>query len=346
MVSLVIYLGCFTSSSIFGAVLQRTPMNSLNNKIKCIILFVLTLSAPVVLSTIRYNIGTDYINYEAWFIELQNGKSVFEGEILFNLLNVFADKVFGEFWAVLFLSALIIYGFITLSLYNLRNSVSIALGIWIFNCFYFTASLNIMRQIIAVAIVLYAITKMLEKKPLVAIVMFIIATLFHTTAIISFVFIIIYYIGNINRSLYRYVLCTVAVLLILYGGEIIQILIEGLPEKYGLYFSSNLDGYVDIGFLIGRIPIITLLFLPIIISVILKIDFNNEYLFISNILYFTVLIYILSYFWDYGGRSIFYFDICQVICGPHLVYNSRRNKPLLYFIFVFRCYCYRCWRDR
>ena len=177
-------------------------------------------------------IGTDTINY-LWIFE-SCGNLPFLAlpeyyiEIGYSLLNKFIFILFGEYRVLLFANAIIIM----LGIRNviLKLSMNKVMSIYLFITIgYFCSAMNIMRQYIAVVFVLNAFIAVLYKQKAWKILLYcLVATLFHTSAIIMIAVIIGYYILYSKKIkdgfMLRIIACIAGMVLLLFLDEIIRLI--------------------------------------------------------------------------------------------------------------------------
>ena len=159
------------------------------------------------------NVGTDTNSYLNIFLisnGLQNGH--IRIEFLFYALNrivgIFTDN---PQWILLVSSAIISFNILS---FIKNNSNDVCLSVFLYVClFYYLASFNVMRQYIAISIILYSIKYIKDERFLPFLVSVIVAMGFHRMAIVG---IFLWFIFKSNVSIKRVILCGI----ILIGGII------------------------------------------------------------------------------------------------------------------------------
>lgn len=211
--------------------------------LKRILAFSLILTLSVLLLLRDESIGTDTENYVRTFDFLAYSSSAIPAlitsgvEIGFVLLTYFLKKIIENNYVVFF-----IYGILINALY-VKAAIKQNLNLVIFLCFFFSflglyiMSFNILRQCIALAIIFYATTFILEGKNKKFILMCILASLFHYSAIVCLPFIWAYKFRNtLYRFWYLVMAGTVA------SCSSILMFFSTLNERYSSYASSPEDG--------------------------------------------------------------------------------------------------------
>jgi transmembrane protein EpsG len=193
MFSVLIYLIIFsTSSLIFAYGIKR------NFKIAIAI----GLFIPVVLSALRYDVGTDYQSYIRIY-DLLSGISFKEyladnfgieigSYLIIKFANLFNQPINVMFGISSFLT--IIFFYFGLKNYEIKNQ---ALSYFLFLTILFPQSFNAVRQYIAIAIVFYAFSFIYKNKLLKFIALILIASAFHLSAILLLP---IYFIKYLAKS--------------------------------------------------------------------------------------------------------------------------------------------------
>lgn len=145
-------------------------------------------------SALRFDVGKDYLPFFEYGKRIASLSSVQAAmglsrgvENSFSFLAYYSEKLFGN-------SAVIIglYGFITQALmltgmWRLRKHMKPEAATFLYMCSFYWRTYNIFRQALAIAIVFFAITYLLENKRLIFVLLVVLATLFHRTAIVSIV---------------------------------------------------------------------------------------------------------------------------------------------------------------
>ncbi len=207
---------------------------------KWIIFAVLAVLPTLLVSGLRYYVGTDYATYlrDTGYIG-----SVFKGEPAkmewgYRLLVELAALVDSK-QLVFFVSAVIFSVFIFLFVYKSSDN-------WAFSVLLilltgaFTQSLNIMRQMMAIAICMYAIKYAVEKNFKMYLLFVVLAAFIHSIVII---FIPLYFLTYVKKIDNR-ILLAIVVLAKLGSPLVDKIMFELLTllkTDYALYFDSSRD---------------------------------------------------------------------------------------------------------
>lgn len=322
---MVVYCGIFIWSVINAKLIQLKPKRNW-------LYYLLVLLPPVLFASIRYNIGTDYMNY--WYYYNGAG-NYFAYEPLFRILNVVAKNIFHGFYGVLLLSALLTYGFLLASLVKLKDHISISMALWVYYCYYYVASFNVMRQLIAVSIILYATVLLNENKKATFVILVAIASLFHYSAILALVFLLLKQLQNVKSKQQMFFIFGMAVLLIFSGGVLLNSL-GGFMGDYSKYLSHS-NGIVSFAYLIDILPTFLVVAIPIFIYIYYyRSDRGFDLYCIIGL--FSIVVLIIGYHFRWFQRVLYYFDIMQVVI---VAINMKRirlpqNRPIVkYAVIIF-----------
>ena len=223
-------------------------MTKLNDRKKLIIFFL-----PLFfLFTFRdTSIGSDTPAYFDFFIQVANTPSLADAlketrfEPGYVVLNWIIHTLNGNFNLLLGVTTAVYYGSIYIFLLKYAKNVPLAaMLLFVYAVLYDVAS--VMRQCIALAVILFAIDFLIEKKPLRYFALIALAMLFHNSA---FIMVPIYFLPRINFTKHRDIMlwfgCSLGVLLVLgFGmGELLK-----LFPYYSHYFTDSVYGKGGIRF--------------------------------------------------------------------------------------------------
>ncbi len=190
----MIYLACFAVSVLFAHYANRTQRKQL-----FWLFSVLSILIPTLLAGLRdYEIGTDtmhYFNLKRYWLGAVSADSlgaymkyymgIGYGEPLFALLCGFVAQVFGNYSVLLFLVHTVIMTGFYIGAYRFRKEVNPVFVLVVFYLLYYSHSLNIMRQYMAMAIVFAALADITQRKYLRYCICVAVAVLFHTSALLG-----------------------------------------------------------------------------------------------------------------------------------------------------------------
>lgn len=193
------YIICFIITSLFAALDEYCINRIYKYKRLHIFCAIVVILLPAILAGCRdYTIGTDVnvyakpvfdrARYSSSFLSLSNSVSnSYMGSIEpgFLLLAFIVSRFTTDAHWFLFAISLFIGVFIYASLYRMREHCSMFLGTLIYLTMIYPDSLNLMRQCMAISIILFSITFLLEKKFVRYFSLIIISYFFHRSALIA-----------------------------------------------------------------------------------------------------------------------------------------------------------------
>lgn len=166
--------------------------------------FILSGFVLVIFAAVRSEtVGIDVMVYmKKLYLLAQEADNIFaylkgiHKEPLYLISTFLATKIFGSLQAVFFFNALIIIGFTYTAIWNLKEDIQIDTAVAVFSFIFYGQSLNISRQAMAAAVILYAFSKLLKGNKNKALVWGIVSVGFHYSAIVCFG---IYFIIEIGK---------------------------------------------------------------------------------------------------------------------------------------------------
>lgn len=291
-------------------------------KIARILLFIVA----VCFLGLRYDVGTDYQNYERIF---------YYGDIFFlepgnQLLYYIATLFHGDETKILFfLYSFLTYLFLFLTFQNKKFNYSLTACLVIIFTLTFLA--NGIRQALAISIFLFSYRYIEERKLLKYTILTILAVLFHTSLIIVWP---LYFIVNHSFKIQYYVaLYLLSIILSQVGID--QLLrpfmhiLEIIPE-YSNHVENNAEGYLSFGILF-RVLIYFVLFL-----LLLKHKYHEREPILFNMYYLSILLFNIRIGSYIVNRVVVIFDFYQYFLLPILLLDkSCKGKYRQLYIFFF-----------
>ena len=218
-------------------------------------------------------IGTDIMVYGNRTFEAANGLSfrayiqsisVSMGiEPLYGLLNYIVAFFTPNVHVLYFFIEFIIINLVYSRLMQLETPRSVVLGLLIFECLFMGASYNLLRQGIAMSIIFFASQYLERKKYLKYILCTLIATGFHSSAIMGLLFLVMYIVIRKKNTIYTHILIIFAscVATLLYSSIINFLIYAGiLSQKYLTYLDEANMG-IDVIVILIRLPVLILILL-------------------------------------------------------------------------------------
>lgn len=224
--------------SLFFAYLYMKNSKYENKKSRFLIFTILCSLPFFIISAIRYDVGTDYLyRYVPEFYKLTNGIEVWNYEFGFTLLNKIIICLGGNYeWLFIITSAIIIFPFMYIVLKMSKNPVlSIAL---FFLCGYFFQSLNILREYMAIILVLCSYPYLLDRKYIKWLFLIFLAFSFHYVSIVALIMPFF-----VNKNILNLRITTILSIFIIVFKKIIQNIIYYLLgfTKFSVYIGSIFD---------------------------------------------------------------------------------------------------------
>lgn len=305
------------------SVLLVIPINEKNKK--CLlskILLFLSFCISLLPMGFRYGIGTDYFyTYVPYFKWIGKGTASFD-EIGFNLLNKIVYEYNGDYRLLFFITSFIFLFFIYKSIYDNSKNIWMSVALIFLGQSYFY-SMNIVRQSIAISILLFSFKYLKENQYIKFLLFVILATSMHITAMFILPFL---YLSkrNINRRKKILIIFTMILMypLISYG---IKFLI--LNTKYSWYYDSVYN---------TEKMAVTIAFQNIILFILdlyyskknslLNSKVDEEYRILSNINFLAICLILISSTFPLINRVIRYFTIFQLLYIPLLIKKEKNAK--------------------
>ena len=302
----------------------------------------LIISVPcIIVMSIRYGIGTDYLNYFKIFL-YPNQVGIGQYELLFSWLLNLTRQYVGNFQFFVFLtSALTVFlYFYWVLLYVNKEYWNIS--VFIVLCLYFGIWLAAIGQVIAIGFVLFAIKEIENKRPLRFLIFAIIAGLFHSSALIVIpCYFVISGKKNVNLSFQAQMLRMIIVIVIC---AVFTNLFFKYGNTFGIKYASYIDNYREGGRTTKFLLFSLTFYIPEVFLMNKTIKKYSE----SRLYYYLLIIeattFIMSSTVAYAFRMGQYFSSAHAVLAPMTLSacsnNKRRAILLLYYICAFGFYFY------
>lgn len=263
-------------------------------------------------SALRYNVGQDYEHWVEVYNWILNGEPAGNYvEIGYRYLNKLIQLVpfFNAYVLFFITSAFIIFGFGYLIYKNVEKKYWF-LAVFMFICSgIFFASLNLVRQYIAVVITTFGIIFLKKNKYIWFIISIILAALFHTSALVMIVFLPFYLLFRNQR--HNKVLIAIYVLSLIFMivdlRQILEYLAFLIPERWKWYLQSDFLTERNFSAITKQlVPNLLLIFLLIKRKQVIEMNKENDIyilmlfidVIITNCFYGVLVLLRLSYFFD------------------------------------------------
>ena len=314
--------------------------NNMTAKIEKYLFFTLSFLIICIPGMIRYNVGIDYTTYSSYQIPAVLGHQVVKVELLYKVV-IWAGYWLGQgrtYQYIFAITNFLIVFFVFKYIKDQSTNVYLSILIFMMGGF-FTFSLSGMRQSIGVAIVLYALKYIKEKRPILFLVFIGIATLFHSACIL---FVFFYIFKKIKINPFYMTLTMIFVFLL--SGYIRQGIIF-ISDKLGLY-SEYFGGQFDNGSFSKLLALVVIMMMCFVCFVYLQVPKAEFYKFntVINLHYCACLVVAMIAKLPTPSILLFLFIPIYITLVPnmgsvikdarirHLVYSAISVILVLFFI--------------
>lgn len=289
---------------------------------------------------LRWETGTDWIPYSTFFEKCLDISNQSDFEFGYLIISQLVRIVTNEYTVFLIIHAIILYSLVFSSIK--KYSITPLLSLFLYYCMTLPL-LGMNRQFIALAICLFSIRYIVERKMIYFFCGIVLAMLFHKSAIMFF---IVYFLNKEwKRSTYLVILL-IAFLIAISG------IINKLPLNLFLMLGSDsaarMDFYTN-KFLLGDINInpvyVTLAVMKRMFWILLLILYpfyvknkNNYYVIMLNINVISLVFYILfnnTILQIIISRGLIYFNIAEIFIIPYILTMFKNNRgKIIAFILI------------
>lgn len=341
--------------------------NKKQNKTIKAFLILGALSLPIILAGMRkIGIGTDTVGYAKSVFQLamnsRNLTEFFSTTIMFNFTTVtvskwelgyvlfvyFITKLFHSYQIMLAVTHAIIIVLIYKGLHVYKNKISVWLGMLIFYFLFYASSLNLMRQWMAISIVFFAFQYLLKNMKKTYIVLVLLATSFHYSAILGLAIMFLYYFLINDKKKYITVFVggqrldstIIKIGIILFGGIA---LLFSIPILSRILSAIGLSRYASL-YLIGSVSFKSnqiIRRIPFIFLVLYGIKKDKSYANKKLNAFFGAMMVLDIIAAQFGSLVVeaerigYYFYAVYCISIPYYINKvSKRNKHLIILIVI------------
>lgn len=286
------------------------------------IIKVIFSSLPVVLITgLRYDVGTDFFSYDRYFRGYQKGIQI---EVLFQYLTNVLYQIDDNYQFFIFVTGSIFVIVMFFAIWEQSKEIEFGILLFMLTTLYF-CGMNAVRQGLAIGIVLYAM-KFLESDSKSGIIKFVIATiiavLIHDTVIICIAFPVL---KKLNINFGKSVIGLVLVLffnyrIYEYAGYIVK---RFSLKHYGSFINT---GAVDFGESYIIIVVGTFLFASYIKT---KYDVDETFNMYYNIMLCSIILGIFTVWLAWGKRLMWNYMFVSIFLIPKSVSYIRKYNVRL-----------------
>ena len=313
--------------AIVSTILMYIANNKVKSKNKKILFTILSFVPFFCVMAFRYGIGYDYLNiYDKIFHTIINGgTSNWEPGIVYmiKLISMFSNDSFYFF----LVTSLLISFFTYKGILSNSEKPWLSLLLFITGGFYME-SMNTVRQFVALAMFIYAIKYIKSKEPIKYIIWILIASLFHTSAL---VLLPLYFFCRTRLTWKKRLIISLLLILTIpmISSGFYWILAQ---TKYSFYMTGI---YADANPTYSELIIASILFMAA--SIFYKRGKDNEWYNIYYKLTFVFLIIgVLSFKVLLAYRIIMYLKITTIFMVPSIIgqVHKSKNRIIYYMLFI------------
>lgn len=271
-------------------------------------------------------------------------------EFGYYLLNYISSIISAKFGVSLFFQSLLITSLVFFGVKDIVGVKHIALGMLLFNLYFYSLTLNLMRQGIAIAFVFWSYRFFQERKLHLLLLCAIIGYYLHKTSVIAYVIILaLYWITSKDikhQKRWLIISATISVLGVVLFGAILTYITQRVPlfEKYSAYGANSAFGSA-----LSTLDIILRLgiFTACLYLLQRRLCESRKCLVILFFLIVDIAAQLLGVYAFFTTRIGYYFFACEIILFSSLISNSNgvssRTKSLANFALItfLTVYCIR-----
>lgn len=315
-----IYILMFVYAVLFSFLAMKQKRKA--GRIVCTVLATIPF---ILVSSIRYDVGTDYLfRYVPDYLNISAGRNVDNMEPLFKLLMRICIFISENYVTLFIVTSTIIISLIMISIY--KNSKNMLLSVIIFVVgSYFFQSLNIVRQFMAVSVLFFSYKYLLEKNRIAWGISLVIAFLLHTSSII---FIVAIFLDRKVLSLKFLVVSCIIITLV--GLTILQFVLHFLGNsndvnlrKYYAYIA--MEGDLNFSSLIPEILTYLYLYYRYLHAKKNNVEIDKEGIFFINMQFLAVICTLMNTYSQLFFRITLIFSIFKILSIPYF-YQLRKME--------------------
>ncbi|EGW41271.1 EpsG family protein [Desulfosporosinus sp. OT] len=351
------YLVTFFISAIITKQAERSI--ECNEKKKFIIFSFFAILLPALLAGLRgENVGTDtmvygipyfnqavqcdsYSEFAAVISNIRYGSIESSYLYLVYIISRFTDNVFWLFFIINFLTTYFVYK----GIYRFREHVSMPFGMLVYYFILYNVSLNLMRQLLAAAIVFYSINFIVKKDFKKYVFCMVCAIIIHGSAVMGIFFYVLYRYLTMKEDIVisffkQCAIIVVSLVFILLYSKIVLLLVNTgiLTDRYIGYIGEEGVGF-SINSIIKRAPYLILILCNF--STYCKKNAYNKYL--TYLMIIELFVAQLSSVSIYAYRLSIYFLFVNILTIPQIPNIFAKKSGKLIIIIAFILYLFLYW---
>lgn len=259
-------------------------------------------------------IGNDTRNYLWYFDHFSKGYDTTSRlEPGYQYFNYFLGKIVHDRHSFLIVMATVMYGGI--GVYLFKYSKNPAVSLCLFFSFFFSVYTNIFRQGIAMMIALYGYQLLKNGKKLPAVVLFLLATSFHTSALVCFLL----FLDLKILEKWWFVLTLTLVCAVVSFSGILRAVVEAIVPRYTHYFEGQ---YASSGWLAITYYLVSDFVLYALVNKSLIPGYKPDKVVAANFTFLLILT-AFGYAVNLFERAGEYFMLIAVMEFPNIIYRGK-----------------------
>lgn len=338
---MVIYYLLFVFSAVFGYIFLddhsgffKIRINLSSKTRKKIYLFVVFFIIFIIIGFRDINVGADTSGYvrEYFYAVKANGIFLGHSEIILNIVAKISLLFSEEYQMFLILHSALISLLFSKFIYD--NSNNVLLSTLIFIGMFFIQSMNLMSQWLALGFGINAYTYFIRKKYFVSFILFILAILTHTTAVLFLIIPAIVVMKNKKNSLIFF--SAFAVVLYMTSGFIFDIIINFIPRYIGYIYQPSFisEGGFNIKDMIFIIIELFMVFLLIDKKERFSKNMSDLGFNYAIIMMFAIVFSLMGQRFGILHRLVYYFSVFLVVALPDFTFRSRLRPIIEILLFL------------
>lgn len=292
--------------------------------------YILPFLVLAIFSAVRYGIGIDYLTYEIHIINIQNSSMLYDPNIYIEpgfqiLVKICAAFITKDPIFIMCVMSLLTNFFFLKAIYDQSENIGLSVFFYLTWGYYFLA-FNSIRSYFAMALALYSLRLVKNKKYKHFLVLIVIAALFHKSVLICIPF---YIMANRKLKPIHFVFCVLGLMaVIIFKNQIEMLIFKIYPSYLGSVYDVNEFSYLNI---LKGIVVVGLgsLFHK-------KVSASRSLTLYFNLNFFALVFYCVCYWVPQASRIGFYFNITSIIFIANLLKETgdKDSKSFVTFVFV------------
>lgn len=261
-------------------------------------------------------------------------------EFGFSLLGYISTKIFGNLQGVFFAyeAIIIIYIYRAINLFNKEvikkykiGHIDVWLAMFCFFTLFYNMSLTMIRQSIACSIILYAVVCLLLDRKIEAALYWVLSILFHSTAAVGFIFLLLYLCIKLKWNKIRMLIIPVGLAFALGGDKMYWLIMRflsrfvNIPARYMVYeYMWQKGGDINLSFVF----LVICSFICIWAMRYGSLRKNNMVAFLRYCTWFCVFLFPLGISSSNFSRVLYYFFYEYIFIFPMLKRSGKKINSM------------------